>query len=50
MKAKSFQLSRSLYGIKDALVDINKDIEETKRRLLEIQFNATVASMLFHDN
>ena len=33
MKAKSFQLSKSLYGIKDALVDINKDIEDTKRKL-----------------
>ena len=41
------QLTESLHTQLEAVLHLHQDIEQTKRKLLEIQFNMTLASMLY---
>lgn len=44
------ELSENLHSQLDAVFDLYQDIEQTKKKLLEIQFNMTVASMIYDIN
>ena len=41
-------LSKSLDSQMDLISSLRKDIEDSKKRLLEIQFNATIASLMYN--
>ena len=58
----NFQISTDLHSIKndcivlsknldrqmDLISSLHEDIEDSKKRLLEIQFNATIASLMYN--
>ena len=48
MKSWRQSVSDHLLNQMDDIAELNQEIEESKKRLLEIQFNATIASLMFN--
>ena len=48
MRERSVNIKQSLDSILSEIISLNQDIEETKKKLIEIQFNATIASFMFN--
>ena len=47
VRENCIKLTESLHTQLEAVLHLHQDIEQTKRKLLEIQFNMTLASMLY---
>ena len=48
IKSECMTLSNYLNKQMEVIASLNEDIEESKKRLLEIQFNATIASLMYN--
>ena len=47
-KSDCLSISQALDKQMYAIAQLNQDIEESKKKLLEIQFNVTIASLMFN--
>ena len=48
IKNDCMELSKSLDSQMNLISSLHEDIEDSKKRLLEIQFNATIASLMYN--
>lgn len=48
IKNECMALSKSLDSQMNSISSLHEDIEDSKKRLLEIQFNATIASLMYN--